>query len=116
MAARSVAIVALIGLALGGTRVSGHDEYRFAGTVVKLEAGKGPVSYFVLTLETKQEGHLLALKILLTERTPIEREGSKVSLKALEPGVSIVIDATGESYDDLEALRIKIVPPPAPPK
>src|ERR1043165_9489739 len=87
MLTRVLAIVPLLCLLLAPVRASAHDEYRFTGSILKLEAGKGPVKYFVLTLQTRAGSRAVPRKIVMTERTPIERGGCKVPLTALAPGV-----------------------------
>ena len=99
----------LIGALLVGGSVTAraHDQFRFVGTVVRLEAAKN-----LLTFKTREDKKDLTLKVHLTPKTTIERNGKPVPRSDLKPGVAIVVDAYGDDYDDMEGLAIKIVPPP----
>jgi hypothetical protein len=41
-----------------------------------------------------------------------ERDGKPITLADLKPGLYVVVDATGHDYTDLEAVKVRIVPPP----
>ena len=96
-----------LAVACAGIQVSAHDDYRFVGTVVKMDTGKGQ-----LTFKTKEEGKDLTLVVSVTAKTSIEKDGKKASRTDLKAGVSVVVDCSGDSYDDLEGFSIKIVPAP----
>jgi hypothetical protein len=41
-----------------------------------------------------------------------ERDGKPIGLADLKPGLYVVVDAQGHDYTDLEAVKVRIVPPP----
>jgi hypothetical protein len=100
--------IVVIGVALGGVLASAHDQFRFIGTVVRMEIGRNTLT--IRTTENKKE---LTLKIAVTEKTPVTKDGKPVSRAELKPGTHIVVDALGDDYDDLDGVAVKIVPPPA---
>jgi hypothetical protein len=95
-------------MAAGSAVLDAHDQFRFVGTVVRLEASKN-----LLTFRTREDKKDLTLKVRLTPKTTLERDGKPVPRSELKPGVAIVVDAYGDDYDDMEGLALKIVPPPA---
>jgi hypothetical protein len=100
-----VAITACLGLA----RLSAHEEYRFVGTVITMDEGK-----YTLTIKGKDNDQEYTVKIgSVTASTPIEKDGKKVPLAELKAGTYVVVDALGDETGPFDALKIKIVPPPA---
>jgi len=103
-------MVMLIGavVAAGSTALVAHDQFRFVGTVVRFDATKN-----VLTFKTREDKKDLTLKVQFTAKTTLERDGKPAPKSALKAGVAIVVDAWGDDYDAMDALAIKIVPPPS---
>ncbi len=50
--------------------------------------------------------------IAITAKTDITRDKKRVAKADLRVGTHVVVDALGDDYDTLEALAIRIVPPP----
>lgn len=90
-------------LCLGAAHALAHDEFRIIGTVTKLQNSR-------LDVKTK-EGRTIS--IALNQETLISRDKKKIETTELKTGRSVVVDALGDSYDDLVALEVRIVPPPA---
>ncbi len=84
-----------------------HDEFRFIGTVTKMDAARGRVTMKVV--ENKKEE---TIEIALTPKTEITRDKKRVARSELKAGLYLVVDALGDDYDSLEAVEIRIVPPP----
>ena len=88
-------------LALGAATAFAHDTFRIIGTVVKYENS-------LLTMKSR-DGNML--EIHLDKQTVINRDKKKVAATELRPGLSVVVDAYGDTEDDSLALEIRIVPP-----
>ena len=107
-------VVCIVALALSTGLVRAHDEFQFKGTVVKVQTDEKLSRMFGmpivrLTLQTTKDGRPLSLNISINRTTRIDRNGETRAVSALTPGLSVVVDATGDSYEDLDALRIQIV-------
>jgi hypothetical protein len=77
-----------------------HDDFRVIGTLTKHQAS---------SIEVKnKEGKTTAIR--LDKQTAITRDKKKVDVSELKVGRSVVVDAYGDSEDDLLALEIRIVP------
>ena len=112
MATRRLIVLMFAGFALAGLGISAHDQYRFVGTVVKLEVDKPRPPLALLTIDTKVDNEAVTVKMLMSDKTPLERDGKPVALSALKPGVYVVVDALVDGLDDVEAEAIRIVPAP----
>jgi len=106
---RRLIMAMLIGavMAAASANAAAHDQFRFVGTVVRFDATKN-----VLTFKTREDKKDLTLKVQLTTKTTLERDGKPAPKSALRAGVAVVVDAWGDDYDAMDALAIKIVPPP----
>jgi hypothetical protein len=80
-----------------------HDNFRVIGTLTK-------AANSAIEVKTK-EGRLTSMR--LDKQTEISREKKKVDAKELKAGLSVVVDAYGDSLEDsdLLAIEIRIVPP-----
>jgi methionine-rich copper-binding protein CopC len=96
-----VAFVALLSLS-----VAAHDEFRFVGTVVKVDTVKNRFS-----LKFREQGKDETVEIQLYAGSTVTRDGKNVPRTELKPGITVVVDALGDDYDSLEAVTIRIVPP-----
>ena len=96
---------ALILLALSMSAVGplfAHDQYRIIGTITKPPQPKS------IEVKTK-DGKLVSIE--LNRETLISRDRKKADFTELKMDGSVVVDALGDSYDDLVALEVRIVPP-----
>lgn len=102
MVRRSILALA-IGMCLAAPEIEAHDEYRILGTVVRVAAP---------TLEVKQtkDGKLIAMT--MDSATIVTRDKKKVALSLLRAGQYVVVDARGDSLEDLTVLEVRLVPPP----
>lgn len=81
--------------------LAAHDDYRVIGVVTKVQTSN-------LDVKSK-DGKNYSIK--LNKGTLVGRDKKKVGASELKIGQSVVVDATGDSEDDLLALEIRIVPP-----
>ena len=102
-----VAILMTAGISVGAHPIA-HDQFRFVGTVVSMDIPKS-----VLTFKTRENKKDLTLKVKVTDTTTVERDGKAVPRSDLKRGLNIVVDALGDDYDDMDGVKIRIVPPPA---
>ena len=77
-----------------------HDEFRIVGTISKVERTQLQVT----TAERK------TYKIKLDSQTLISRDKKKVAANELKAGRTVVVDAIGDSEEDLLALEVRLVP------
>jgi len=101
---RRTVLAAVVALFMSTAGVLAHDDYRIIGTVVRVSAP---------TLEVKQtkDGKTIAMK--MDSATIVTRDKKKLTLAELEKGQYVVVDATGDSLEDLVVLEVRLVPPPA---
>jgi hypothetical protein len=97
--------VAAVCLALLGTMstLSAHDDYRIIGTVAKATA---------TSLEVKQTKDGKVIAMIMHDATIVTRDKKKVPRAELKAGVHVVVDAQGDSLDELEVTEVRLVPPP----
>lgn len=94
----------LAALIVGVVPAAAHNDYRVIGTITKVTAK---------TLEVKQTKDGRTISMDIDEATTISRGKQKVSAKELKTGLRVVVDASGDSLDDLFVMEVRIVPPPA---
>ena len=78
-----------------------HDDYRIIGTITDVTAN---------TLAVKQTKDGKTISMATDEATLVTRDNKKASVKELKTGVSVVVDANGDTLEDLVALEVRIVP------
>jgi hypothetical protein len=84
-----------------------HEEFRVIGTLTKIEATRLQM--------TRGDGSVARIWVTTaTDITDATQDDKKVSSGALKVGQVLVVDAYGDTEDDGEALRIRIVPPITP--
>jgi len=96
-------MMSVIGVALiaGAAQALAHDHFRVIGTLTKHQDSR---------LEVKnREGKTTAIK--LDKQTVITQDKKKVGATELKVGQTLVVNAYGDSGDELLALEIRIVPP-----
>jgi hypothetical protein len=92
-----VAAVAVV--VLGATRLVAHDEFRIIGTVSKRQPAQVDVK--------SREGKLISIKI--NAETLVYRDNKKITAAEVQPGKHVVVDALGDSLEDLLALEIRLI-------
>lgn len=77
-----------------------HDEYRVVGVVTKMTA---------TSVEVKnKEGKDYSIQV--NKQTAVTRNDQAVATSELKAGLTVVVDALGDSESDLTAVSIRIVP------
>ena len=104
MKRRLIAAVVTAVLMLGASPLRAHDNFRVIGTISKLQPTQ-------LAVTTREAG---TVTISIDKQTVVWREKKKVPASELKMGLSVVVDAYGDSEEDLLALDVTIVPPIAP--
>jgi hypothetical protein len=100
-----MALLAMITVCLTcAVLLSAHEKFRIIGTVDKASAKE-------LYVKQSKDGKVIGMDF--TEKSVVTRDGQNVAITQLKPGLSVVVDAFGDSLDELEVLEVKIVPPPA---
>ena len=90
----------LAGLVLAVAPIGAHEQFRIIGTVTAKKAKD-------LSVKTK-EGRTVSMT--LDGYTRVTRDKKKVSLDEVKVGQSVVVDAIGDTMDDLTVMDVRIVP------
>ncbi len=93
----------LVALIAGVARVAAHDDYRVIGTIVKASAK---------SLDVKQTKDGKTITMAMDETTLVTRDKKTIGAKELKAGLSVVVDARGDSLEDLLVVEVRIVPLP----
>ena len=104
MTRRHMILGLLAALVVGAAPAAAHDDYRIIGTIAKTTAK---------TLDVKQIKDGKTISMRTDEATLVTRDKKKVSATELKTGLSVVVDARGDSLEDLVVLEVRIVPSPA---
>ncbi|MFN8059536.1 MAG: hypothetical protein U0Q12_10250 [Vicinamibacterales bacterium] len=103
MTRRFLIITGVIAMMLWVAPASAHDDYRIIGTVLKVAAGK-------IDVKQTKDGKTISMKT--DAATIVTRDKKKVSSAELKTGTNVVVDASGDSLQDLTVLEVRIVPAP----
>ena len=93
----------LVALIAGVARVAAHDDYRVIGTIVRVSAK---------SLDVKQTKDGKTITMAMDETTLVTRDKKTIGAKELKAGLSVVVDARGDSLEDLLVVEVRIVPLP----
>jgi hypothetical protein len=97
-------LVTLAVLTVGLVPALAHDDYRIIGTIAKVTA---------TALDVKQTKDGKTIAMTLDSATLVTRDKKKVERAELETGLNVVVDARGDSLEDLVVVEVRLVPPPA---
>jgi hypothetical protein len=101
-------VALLLFVAVSTLPAGAHDELRFIGTVVKVDAKTN-----TLSVKYRENGKDETVEIDLTAKTEITRDKQTIPRAQLRAGSYVVVDALG-CEDEYEAVSVRIVPAPAP--
>ncbi len=104
MMRRLTIVIGVVAMMLGVAPAWAHDDYRIIGTVLKVSAG---------TLDVKQTKDGKTISMKTDAATLVTRDKKKVSSAELKTGTNVVVDARGDTLQDLVVLEVRIVPTPA---
>lgn len=98
---RRFLLLGLLGVvALSAAPARAHDDYRIVGTITKVQGKQ-------LAVKNKDSK---TFSIGMNDLTLVKRDKTKTTAAELKPGLSVVVDARGDSEKDLMAVEIRIVP------
>lgn len=103
---RRLMMMGVLLIVLAGTAsVSAHTNYRIIGTIVSITDSK-------LDVKQTKDGKTISMtmdpKIVV-----VLRAKKKVPLTELKVGLSVVVGACGDKLEELDAVEVRIVAPPA---
>jgi hypothetical protein len=98
---RCTAILVAGFLAATSVAAFAHEEFRLVGVVTKVGQGS-----FGVKPQGKPE-----LAVKHDRQTAIMRDGKKIGMMNVKPGETAVVDALGDSMEDMLAIEVRIVPP-----
>ncbi len=94
-------VLVAVTLVLGAGQTFAHEDFRVIGTLMKHQDSRIEVQ--------SRDGKTTSIR--LDRQTIITQDTKDVDATALKIGLSVVVDAYGDSEEDLLALEIRIVPP-----
>jgi hypothetical protein len=83
--------------------LSAHEDYRIVGTVAQVTAKS-------LDVKQAKDGKIISMK--MDNETIVTRDKKKVNRAEVKVGLSVVVDARGDSLKDLLVLEVRLVPAP----
>lgn len=99
---RRLMIAALAAVCISSARPAGaHEDYRIIGTIAAVTA---------TTLDVKQTKDGKTIGMDMDDATVVTRDKTKVTVKELKPGLHVVVDARGDSLEELLIVAVRIVP------
>ena len=100
---RRLMMLCVLALLFAGARpVLAHGDFRIIGTITEVTAS---------TLKVKQSKDDKIVSMPMDKSVVVTRDEKAVDASELKPGLSVVVQASGDSLDALEIVSIKIVPP-----
>jgi co-chaperonin GroES (HSP10) len=97
----TIITLTIVAVLLGAVSLRAHDSFRIIGNITSLTDTE-------LSVKNKDSKTFV---IALSKATYVWRGKKKVPSTELKVGLSVVVDAMGDSALDLEAQDITIVPP-----
>ena len=78
-----------------------HEDFRIIGTILK-------VTPKLIDVKQTKDGKTISMATDMA--TPVTRDDAKVSRSELKVGTNVVVDATGDSLEELFVVQVRIVP------
>lgn len=103
---RRFMLVTLAAITVGFVPARAHDDYRIIGTITRVTA---------TALDVKQTKDGKTIAMTMDSATQVTRDKKKVERAELKTGLNVVVDAQGDSLEDLAVLEVRLVPPPTKP-
>ena len=96
-------LMGLFALLIGAASLSAHENYRIIGTIAKVNG---------TTVDVKQtkDGKVISMEMIKTSQ--VTRDKKPVPATELKAGANVVVDAHGDSLDELDVVEIRLVPAP----
>lgn len=90
-----------------------HDDFRIVGSVVALDARARTLTVRMIP-QPGDDADVTErnVRVALPDFVTLERDRKPIALADIVPGLWVVVDAQGHDYTDLEAVKVRVVPPP----
>jgi hypothetical protein len=95
----AVAVALLLTIAVP----SAHENFRIIGTVAKVTATS-------LDVKQTKDGKIISMD--MNNDTSVSRDNKRVDRAELKVGVNVVVDARGDSLEELLVHAVRLVPAP----
>lgn len=95
------AVLAGVTVLVASAPLAAHDQYHVVGVITKRQP---------MVIVVKPDGPI-ASSIELEKHTVIVRDDKQVDAKELKVGTTVVVDALGDTPENMVAVFIRIVPP-----
>lgn len=99
-------LAAVLTIGLMAVQAAAHDSYRIVGVVTQRQDMRVTVK--------SRDGR--ATTIAMNKQTEVTRNKKRVDASEVKVGVSVVVEALGDSEADLMAMELQVVPPMDAPK
>ena len=96
--------IGIVAVVLATVLLSAHDEYRIIGTVTKITST-------TLAVKQTKDGKVITMKT--DANTLVTKDKKKVARADIKAGGHVVVDALGDTIDDLLVVEVRLVPAPA---
>jgi hypothetical protein len=103
MSRRFMMVAVLVALTVGTSALFAHDDYRIIGVVERVTAK---------TIDVKQTKDGTVISMQLDADTIVTRDKRKVDRAEVKVGLHVVVDARGDSLDELTVVELRLVPAP----
>lgn len=97
---RRLMLVTLAAFTVGLVPALAHDDYRIIGTITRVTAT-------ALDVKQTKDGKTIAMK--MDSATLVTRDKKTVERTELKTGLNVVVDARGDSLEDLAVLEVRLV-------
>lgn len=87
-------------LMAGGATLAAHQSFRIIGTISKVTA---------TSIDVKQAKDGKVIGMDMDKATMVMRAEKKLTIGDLKPGLSVVVDARGDSIDELLVRKVMLV-------
>ena len=101
MTRRSILAGIVSALVVPARRLHAHPNYRIIGTLEKVTAKR-------IDVKQTRDGRMIGMD--MDNESRVTRDKKEVSRTVLKPGLSVVVDACGDSLDDLLVMEVRLVP------
>jgi hypothetical protein len=109
-------VLVLLALAVAaGSSLRAHEQFRFVGHITRWDA-KNQILY--MSSRETWDGKVgdYNRRLFVREDTKVMRMFQEVPRSELKPGLYVVVDASGDRIDNVDATEIDIKTPAAPAK
>jgi hypothetical protein len=103
MSRRFMMVAVRVALTVGTSALFAHDDYRIIGVVERVTAK---------TIDVKQTKDGKVISMQLDADTIVTRDKRKVDRAEVKVGLHVVVDARGDSLDELTVVELRLVPAP----